>query len=81
MLHRLWDQHGARLRHWLAVVITIVVVITYMEWRDRADWTVFVLAVVLLLVLEFLLQGDWLRRGRSRRRDGPAGRPPDGRHG
>ena len=80
MLRRLWDQHGDRLRHWLAVVITIVVVLTYMEWRDtEADWTVFVLAVGLLLVLELLLQSDWLRRGtgRSRRRDGRAGDPPD----
>jgi hypothetical protein len=52
-------------------------VLTYMELRDNeADWTVFLLAVGLLLVLEVLLQGDWLRRGtgRSRHRDGP----PDG---
>ena len=80
MLRRLWDQHGDRLRHWLAVVITIVVVLTYMEWRDtEADWTVFLLAVGLLLVLELLLQSDWLRRGtgRSGHRDGPTGGPPD----
>ena len=78
MLRGLWERHGDRLRHWLAVVLTIVVVLSYMEWRDtEADWTVFVLAVVLLLVLEFLLQGDWLRRGsgRSRHRDGPPDRP------
>jgi hypothetical protein len=78
VLRRLWDQHGDRLRHWLAVVITIVVVLTYMELRDNeADWTVFLLAVGLLLVLEVLLQGDWLRRGdgRSRHRDGPPDRP------
>jgi hypothetical protein len=77
VLRRLWDQHGDRLRHWLAVVLTIVVVLTYMEWRDtEADWTVFVLAVGLLLVFEFLLSGVWLPRGgrRSRRRD----EPPDG---
>jgi hypothetical protein len=80
VLRRLWDRHGDRLRHWLAVVLTIVLVITYMEWRDgKADWTVFALAVGLLLVLEFVLSGNWLRRrdGRSRRRDGPGdrGRP------
>ena len=80
MLRTLWDRHGDRLRHWLAVVITIVVVITYMESRDtEADWTVFLLAVGLLLVLEFLLQGNWLRRGRSRRPDEPGGRTKDGR--
>lgn len=79
MLRTLWDRHGDRLRHWLAVVITIVVVITYMESRDtEADWTVFLLAVGLLLVLEFLLQSNWLRRGRSRRPDEPDGRQ-DGR--
>ena len=62
MLGRLWDRHGARLRHWLAVAVTIVVVITYMEQRDNAaDWTVFVLAVGLLLVFEYLFSGDWLR--------------------
>lgn len=84
MLRRLWERHGDRLRHWLAVLLTIVVVLSYMEWRDtEADWTVFVLAIGLLLVLEFLLQGDWLRRGsarRSRRRDGPPAGPPDGPH-
>jgi uncharacterized membrane protein len=78
VLRRLWDQHGDRLRHWFAVVLTIVVVLTYMEWRDtEADWTVFVLAIGLLLVFEFLVSGSWLRRRdgrRSRRRDGP----PDG---
>jgi hypothetical protein len=64
-------------------VITIVVVLSYMEWRDtKADWTVFVLAIGLLLVLEFLLQGDWLRRrnGRSGHRDGPPTGPRDGPH-
>jgi hypothetical protein len=64
-------------------VITIVVVLSYMGWRDtKADWTVLVLAIGLLLVLEFLLQGDWLRRrnGRSRRRDGPPAGPRDGPH-
>jgi 4-amino-4-deoxy-L-arabinose transferase-like glycosyltransferase len=73
VLRELWGRHGDRMRHWLAVVITIVVVLTYMGWRDTADWTVFVLAVVLLLVLEFLLQGEWLRRrdGRGRRPDDP----------
>jgi hypothetical protein len=71
VLHRLWDQHGDRLRHWLAVVLTVVVVITYMEQRDtEADWTVFALAVGVLLVFEFALSGSWLRR-RSRRRDYP----------
>jgi len=46
-------------------------VLTYMEWRDlKADWTVFALAVGLLLLFEFVLSGDWLRRG-SRRRDDP----------
>jgi general stress protein CsbA len=81
VLRRLWERHGDRLRHWLAVVLTIVVVLSYMEWRDtEADWTVFVLAIGLLLVLEFLLQSDWLRRRdrRSRHRDGPPARPPDG---
>jgi hypothetical protein len=67
VLRTLWDQHGARLRHWLAVLITIVLVITYLEWRGReADWTVFALAVVLLLVLEFVLSGSWRRRGPRR---------------
>jgi hypothetical protein len=72
VLRELWGRHGDRLRHWLAVVITIVVVLTYMDWRDTAHWTVFLLAVGLLLVLEFLLQGNWLRRGtkRNRRPDG-----------
>jgi hypothetical protein len=70
VLRRLWDRHGDRMRHWLAVVLTIALVITYLEWHGRADWTVFALAVGLLLVLEFALSGDWLRRG-SRRRDGP----------
>ena len=77
MLRRLWDQHGDRLRHWLAVVLTVVLVITYMEWRDaEADWTVFALAVGLLLLFEFVLSSSWLRR-RSRRRDYPGdrGRP------
>jgi hypothetical protein len=70
VLRRLWDQHGDRMRHWLAVVLTVVLVLTYMEWRDlRADWTVFALAIGLLLVLEFVLSGDWLRRGSRRRRD------------
>jgi hypothetical protein len=41
-----------------------------MEWRDlHADWTVFALAIGLLLVLEFVLGGDLLRRGSRRRRD------------
>ena len=74
MLRRLWDQHGDRLRHWLAVVLTIVVVITYMEQRDgEADWTVFALAVGVLLVFEFVLSSNLLRRrdGRFRDRDGP----------
>jgi len=70
VLRRLWDQHGDRMRHWLAVVLTVVLVLTYMEWRDlRADWTVFALAIGLLLMLEFVLSGDWLRRGSRRRRD------------
>jgi len=70
VLRRLWDQHGDRMRHWLAVVLTVVLVLTYMEWRDlHADWTVFALAIGLLLVLEFVLSGDWLRRGSRRRRD------------
>ena len=74
MLRRLWDQHGDRLRHWLAVVLTVVLVITYMEWRDaEADWTVFALAVGLLLLFEFVLSSSWLRR-RSRRRDYPGDR-------
>ena len=68
VLRRLWDRHGDRMRHWLAVVITIVVVLVYMDWRDTADWTVFVLAIGLLLALEFLLQGDLLRRGTKRNR-------------
>jgi diacylglycerol kinase len=59
----LWDRYGDRLRHWLAVIITIVVVLTYMEVRDtEADWTVFLLAIGLLLVLEFLFSGSWFRR-------------------
>ena len=80
MLRRVWERHGDRLRHWLAVVLTIVVVLSYMEWRDtEADWTVFVLAIGLLLVLEFLLQSDWLRRNRrSRHRDGPPAGRQDG---
>ena len=74
VLRRLWDQHGDRMRHWLAVVLTVVLVLTYMEWRDAdADWTVFALAVGLLLVFEFVLSGDWLRRGPRRRDD--RGRP------
>jgi hypothetical protein len=77
VLRKLWDRHGDRMRHWLAVVITIVLVITYMErWHGKADWTVFALAVVLLLVFEFVLSGSWLRRG-PRRRDDPGNR---GRH-
>ena len=70
VLRRLWDQHGDRIRHWLAVLLTIVLVLTYLSWHGRADWTVFVLAIIVLLVLEFVLSGDWLRRG-SRRRDNP----------
>lgn len=70
MLRRLWQQHGDRMRHWLAVVLTVVLVLTYLGWRGRADWTVFALAIVLLLVLEFVLGGDLLRR-ESRRRDDP----------
>ena len=70
MLRRLWQQHGDRMRHWLAVVLTVVLVLSYLGWHGRADWTVFVLAIVLLLVLEFVLSGDLLRRG-SRRRDDP----------
>jgi hypothetical protein len=80
VLRRVWERHGDRMRHWLAVVLTIVVVLSYMEWRDtKADWTVFALAIGLLLVLEFLLQSDWLRRRsrRSRDRNGP---PPGGPH-
>ena len=80
MQRTLWDRHGDRLRHWLAVVITVVVVISYMGWRDtEADWTVFALAVGLLLVLEFLLQSDLLRRRprRGGRPEGPSARPPD----
>jgi hypothetical protein len=76
MLRTLWDRHGARLRHWLAVLVTIVLVITYMELRDsEADWTVFVLAVGLLLVFEYAFSGDWLRWLPRRRsgRDGPLG--------
>ena len=73
MLRELWGRHGDRLRHWLAVVITIVVVLTYMDWRDTAHWTVFALAVGLLLVFEFVLSGNWLRRG-HRRRDDPGDR-------
>jgi hypothetical protein len=74
VLRRLWDQHGDRMRHWLAVAVTIVLVITYMEvWHGKADWTVFALAVVLLLVFEFVLSGSWLRRG-PRRRDDPGDR-------
>jgi diacylglycerol kinase len=66
----LWERHGARLRHWAAVVVTIVVVLTYMGVRDtEADWTVFLLAVGLLLVLEFLFSGAWLRRKPPDRRD------------
>jgi diacylglycerol kinase len=74
-MRALWARYGDRMRHWLAVIVTIVVVITYLEVRDaEADWTVFLLAVVLLLVLEFLFSGPWLRRGRpgdpmDRRRD------------
>ena len=69
MLRELWGRHGDRLRHWLAVVLTVVLVISYMEWRDaEADWTVFVLAVGLLLVFEFVLSSNWLRR---RPRDDP----------
>jgi hypothetical protein len=69
VLRRLWDQHGDRMRHWLAVVLTVVLVLTYMEWRDlHADWTVFALAIGLLLALEFVLGGDLLRRGSRRRR-------------
>ena len=72
MLRRLFDQHGDRVRHWLAVALTIVLVLAYMGWRSApADWTVFALAVVLLLVLEFLLSGSWLRRGPRRRDDPP----------
>jgi hypothetical protein len=71
VLRRLWHQHGDRIRHWAAVVLTVVLVLTYLEWHGRADWTVFALAVGLLLVFEFLLGGDWLRRGSSRRRDDP----------
>ena len=71
MLHRIWTEHGDRIRHWLAVVLTVVLVLTYLSWHGRADWTVFVLAVVLLLVLEFALSSDWLRRGSSRRPDDP----------
>ena len=81
MLRRLWDQHGDRMRHWLAVVLTIVVVLSYMEWRDtKADWTVFARASGLRLALEVLRQSDWRRRGsrRSRDRNGP---PPGGPHG
>jgi general stress protein CsbA len=63
MLRGLWDQHGDRIRHWLAVVLTVVLVLAYLSWHGRADWTVFVLAVVVLLVLEFVLGGDRLRRG------------------
>jgi hypothetical protein len=82
VVRTLWDRHGARLRHWLAVLITIVLVITYLEWRGReADWTVFALAVVLLLVLEFLFSGSWLRRGPRRGDDpgDPRGRDRDRR--
>jgi hypothetical protein len=71
-MRRLWDRHGDRLRHWLAVIVTIVVVITYMEVRDsEADWTVFLLAVGLLLVLEYLFSGVWLRRRRPGAGSGP----------
>jgi hypothetical protein len=74
VLRTFWDQHGDRLRHWLAVVLTVVLVLTYLEWRDAdADWTVFALAVGLLLVFEFVLSGNWLRRG-PRRRDDPGDR-------
>jgi hypothetical protein len=75
VLRGLWDRHGDRVRHWLAVVITVVVVITYLESRDGdADWTVFLLAVGLLLVLEFVLQSNLFRRG-SRRRNNPPDNP------
>lgn len=67
-----WDRYGDRIRHWLAVVLTVVLTLTYLEWHGRADWTVFALAVVLLLVLEFALSGDLFRRG-SRKRDHPDG--------
>ena len=64
-MRRFWDRYGDRLGHWLAVAVTIVVVITYMEVRDTADWTVFLLAVGLLLVLEFLFSAPWLGRRRD----------------
>jgi hypothetical protein len=77
VLRTLWDRHGDRLRHWLAVVLTIVVVLSYLELRDaKADWTVFALAVGLLLVFEFVLSSNWLRR-KPRRRDDPGDRGRD----
>ena len=33
---RFWDRYGDRMRHWLAVVLTVVLVITYLEWRGAA---------------------------------------------